>query len=61
KLTNSKSKIVYSELSKDDPIRRSPDITLAKSKLNWEPKISLIDGLKRTIEYYKNLRSSQIK
>ncbi len=59
KLTDAKSKIVYLELPKDDPIRRSPDITLARLRLNWEPKISLTEGLKRTIKYYKNLRVSR--
>lgn len=49
-LTNSKSKIVYRPLPQDDPKRRKPDITLAKETLNWEPKISVDDGLKRTIE-----------
>lgn len=58
KLTNSKAKIIYLELPKDDPIKRSPDISLAKLRLNWEPKISLAEGLKRTIKYYKNFRRS---
>lgn len=45
KLTNSKSKIVYQPLPEDDPIRRQPDITKAKTILNWEPKIHLKTGL----------------
>lgn len=49
KLTNSKSKIVYKDLPQDDPMRRRPNIELAKSKLNWEPKVDLETGLKRTI------------
>jgi UDP-glucuronate decarboxylase len=52
KLTNSKSKIVYTSLPADDPVRRKPDIALAKSLLNWEPKTKLIDGLKKTIKYF---------
>ena len=58
-LTNSKSKIVYRPLPQDDPKRRKPDITLAKEKLNWEPKISVDEGLKRTIEDFdKRLREN---
>jgi len=53
KLCNSKSKIIYKELPQDDPIKRKPDISLAKKLLNWNPKISLNEGLKRTIEYFK--------
>tara|TARA_B100000965_G_C19568336_1_gene747872 strand:- start:318 stop:1253 length:936 start_codon:yes stop_codon:yes gene_type:complete len=53
KLTNSKSKIIYKPLPEDDPMQRQPDISLAKEKLDWEPKIQLIEGLTRTIEYFK--------
>lgn len=52
-LTNSKSKIVFKKLPIDDPKRRCPDISLAKSKLKWKPKISLKEGLKKTILYFK--------
>jgi UDP-glucuronate decarboxylase len=52
-LCNSKSKLVFEPLPKDDPSRRKPDITLAKKELSWEPKISLEDGLKATINYFK--------
>ena len=52
-LTNSKSKIIYKDLPKDDPERRKPDITKAKHVLEWEPKISLEEGLKKTILYFK--------
>ncbi len=54
-LTNSKSKIVFKPLPADDPRQRQPDITLAKEKLNWEPKILLDEGLVKTIEYFKRL------
>jgi UDP-glucuronate decarboxylase len=54
-LTNSKSKVVYQPLPADDPIQRQPDIALAKSKLKWEPKIQLNDGLIKTINYFENL------
>ena len=53
KITKSKSKIEYQELPQDDPKKRQPDITLAKSELNWEPKIELEEGLKKTIHYFK--------
>jgi len=53
RMTGSKSKIVFKPLPKDDPIQRKPDISLAKEKLDWEPKIPLEEGLKRTIEYFK--------
>jgi len=52
-ITNSKSQIVYKALPYDDPTRRKPDITLAKRELNWEPKINLEDGLKKTIKYFE--------
>ena len=55
KLTNSKSKLVYLPLPADDPIQRQPDITLAKLKLGWEPKVPLEDGLVKTIAYFKQL------
>ncbi|MGC8677908.1 MAG: UDP-glucuronic acid decarboxylase family protein [Hydrogenobaculum sp.] len=55
KLTKSKSKIVFKPLPQDDPKQRQPDISLAKSKLNWEPKVPLEEGLVRTIEYFKTI------
>jgi nucleoside-diphosphate-sugar epimerase len=55
RLTDSKSKIVYNgRFRENDPMRRKPDITKAVTVLNWEPKVNLEEGLKRTIEYYKN-------
>ncbi|MDA3953876.1 MAG: SDR family oxidoreductase [Bacteroidales bacterium] len=54
KITGSKSKIAYHPLPEDDPMQRKPDINLAKKILdNWEPKIQLNEGLKNTIEYFK--------
>lgn len=53
KLTNSKSKIIYLPLPENDPVRRKPNINLAKEKLNWEPLIKLEDGLLKTISYFK--------
>jgi len=52
-LTNSNSKIIYKALPNDDPQQRKPDITKAKEKLNWEPKIDLLTGLNTTIEWIK--------
>jgi UDP-glucuronate decarboxylase len=54
-LTGGSSKITFQPLPQDDPVRRKPDITLAKSELEWEPKITLEDGLKETIAYFKEL------
>lgn len=55
RMTGSKAKIVYQPLPSDDPAQRRPDISLAKSKLNWEPAIALEDGLKETINYFKKI------
>ena len=54
KLTASKSKIVFKPLPSDDPMQRQPDITLAKEKLGWNPKMLLEDGLTRTIQYFQD-------
>jgi len=54
KLTNTKSKIIFKSLPKDDPKQRKPIITLAQKKLGWKPKIKLDDGLKMTIDFFKN-------
>ncbi|MBR4900810.1 MAG: SDR family oxidoreductase [Victivallales bacterium] len=54
-LTGSKSKLVFKPLPQDDPRQRKPDITLAKQLLNWEPKVPLEEGLKKTIEYFEKL------
>lgn len=55
KLANSSSKISFEEGPEDDPQKRYPDISKAKKILNWEPKVSIEDGLLKTIEYFKNL------
>ena len=54
-MTGSSSRIVFKELPPDDPVQRQPDITLAKKVLNWEPRVSLNEGLKKTIEYFKKV------
>jgi UDP-glucuronate decarboxylase len=54
-LTGSKSKILQQPLPQDDPKQRRPDITEAKRMLNWEPKIQLEEGLKKTIDYFQKV------
>ena len=54
-LTGSKSKLVFKPLPSDDPKQRKPDISLAKEKLNWEPKIQLREGLTETIAYFDSI------
>jgi UDP-glucuronate decarboxylase len=51
-LTGSKSKLTFVPAAEDDPLRRRPNIELAKSKLDWEPQISLREGLVKTIAYF---------
>lgn len=53
KLTNSPSEIVFQPLPKDDPRRRCPDITKAKKLLNWKPRVSLEEGLRKTIAWHE--------
>ena len=53
KMTNSNSKIVNKPLPSDDPIKRRPDISLAKRELDWQPIVDIVDGLNKTIEYFK--------
>lgn len=60
RLTNSRSDIVHLPLPKDDPRRRKPDITRAKSKLGWSPRVSLCEGLMATIEYFEQLLARRV-
>ena len=53
KKIGSSSQVIYKDLPADDPTQRRPDITLAKTKLDWEPTIQLSEGLDKTIEYFK--------
>jgi dTDP-glucose 4,6-dehydratase len=57
-LTGTKSEIVFKPLPVDDPKVRQPDITNAKAKLGWEPKVKLEEGLRRTIDYFRSLGAS---
>ncbi|MGY6523204.1 MAG: UDP-glucuronic acid decarboxylase family protein [Mongoliitalea sp.] len=54
-ITNSKSKMVFLPLPQDDPMQRQPVIDLAKKELDWEPKVKLEDGLKKTIAYFESI------
>lgn len=60
-LCASRSSIEHLALPEDDPKRRRPDITLAKEKLDWEPKVSLEEGLQKTVEYFKLQRAATQK
>jgi UDP-glucuronate decarboxylase len=51
--TNSRSKLIFKPLPQDDPRQRQPDLSKAKTLLNWEPKVALADGLKETIGYFR--------
>jgi dTDP-glucose 4,6-dehydratase len=55
KLTGTEQKVIYKDLPVDDPKQRQPDITKAKTILNWEPKVSRQEGLRITYEYFRNL------
>jgi UDP-glucuronate decarboxylase len=54
-LTSSSSKLIHRPLPKDDPRQRNPNIELAKTILGWEPKIPLIEGLSKTIDYFRTV------
>ena len=55
KLTGSDSKITYMPLPSDDPVKRKPDISVAKKELDWEPKVDIEEGLSKTIAYFKTV------
>jgi UDP-glucuronate decarboxylase len=52
-LAGSSSEVVYRPLPQDDPVRRRPDITIAREKLGWEPKVPIREGLSRTVAYFQ--------
>jgi UDP-glucuronate decarboxylase len=55
RLTGSKSQLAFHPLPKDDPMQRRPDISLAREKLGWEPKVQLDEGLEKTIAYFRQM------
>ncbi len=55
-MTGSDSKLVFKPLPSDDPTRRRPDITLARKELDWQPEVSLKEGLKYTVEYFREVQ-----
>ena len=54
-LTGSTSELVYEPLPEDDPMQRKPDITRARTRLGWEPRVSLREGLVPTIEFFRSV------
>jgi UDP-glucuronate decarboxylase len=52
-LTGSRSPLVFKPLPQDDPTQRQPDISLAKSRLGWQPTVTLEEGLRRTVDYFR--------
>lgn len=60
KLTGTQQKVVYKDLPVNDPKQRQPDITKAKTLLDWSPKIDRKEGLKRTYEYFKGLTHEEL-
>jgi dTDP-glucose 4,6-dehydratase len=60
KLTGTQQKIIFKPLPQDDPLQRKPDIRLAKSLLDWEPKVSRTEGLKAVFNYFKSLPEAEL-
>ena len=60
KLAASKQKITYKDLPQDDPLQRQPDISKAKEILNWEPKVTREDGMRKTYDYFRNLTKEEL-
>jgi dTDP-glucose 4,6-dehydratase len=59
-LTGTTQKVIYKDLPVDDPKQRQPDITRARSILNWEPKVGRAEGLKITYDYFKSLSQEEL-
>jgi UDP-glucuronate decarboxylase len=60
KMTGSRSRLIFKPLPVDDPRQRQPDITLARHKLNWTPKVQLGDGLDRTVAYFRSVATGKM-
>ena len=60
-LTGTDQKVIYKELPQDDPLKRKPDITLAKKLLGWEPKVSREEGMRITFDYFKTLSQEDLE
>ena len=60
RLTGTKSKIIFEPLPPDDPRQRQPNISLAKEKLGWEPRVPLEEGLRKTVDYFKQLLNGEV-
>ncbi len=60
KLTGTSQKVIFEPLPQDDPMQRQPDISKAKEILNWEPKVSREEGMKKTYDYFKNLTKEEL-
>jgi len=60
RMTGSRSKLVSNPLPEDDPKQRQPDISLARARLGWQPAVPLVEGLKKTIEYFDALLSNRV-
>jgi len=58
-VTDSKSQIIRKPLPSDDPLQRQPDLTIARTKLGWKPRVSLDEGLKLTAAYFAALIGTQ--
>jgi UDP-glucuronate decarboxylase len=54
-ITDSRSEIIHEALPTDDPVRRQPDISLAKEKIGWEPTIDLATGLAETVKWFRSI------
>lgn len=61
KLTETDQKIIFKPLPQDDPLQREPDITKAKEILDWEPKVSREEGMKKTFDYFKSLTEEELQ
>jgi len=60
-LTGTSQKVIYKKLPQDDPLKRCPDITIAKEVLGWEPQVSRKDGMQITYDYFKSLSNEELE